>query len=148
MTTVITRPLVLFLCTGNSARSQMAESILRARAGDRFEVASAGLEPRPVNPLTIRVIEEMDLPTNDLQSKHASEFLGKAAVRYAIIVCERANESCPRIFPFAGYTLYWPFEDPASFEGPPKERLEKFRQVRDEIAARIDQWLDDLERSA
>jgi arsenate reductase len=141
------RPIVLFLCTGNSARSLMGEAILRARAGDRFEAASAGMDPRGVNPLTLRVLEEIGVPTDDLQSKPSSQFLAKVAVRYAIIVCEKANRSCPRIYPFAAQTLYWPFEDPAAFEGTERERLEKFREVRDQITAKIDEWLAEVDRA-
>lgn len=138
------KPLVLFLCTGNSARSQMAEVILRNRAGDRFEVASAGLDPKGVNPLTIRALEEAGLQAEGLRSKSSADFLGKVSVRYAVIVCENANQSCPRIYPFATRTLYWPFEDPAAFEGTADQRLAKFRKVRDQIAARIDEWLQAL----
>lgn len=138
------KPLVLFLCTGNSARSQMAEAVLRSKAGDRFEVASAGMEPKGVNPLTVRVLDEIGLATEDLHSKPSSQFLGKIAVRYAVIVCERTNQSCPRIYPFAAQTLYWPFEDPAAFAGTEDERIAKFREVRDQIAARIEEWLDAL----
>ncbi len=141
------KPLVLFLCTGNSARSQMAEAILRSRAGDRFEVASAGMEPKGVHPLTLRVLEESGIDTRGLHSKPSSDFLGKVAVRTAIIVCERANQHCPRIYPFAGRTLYWPFDDPAAFEGTEAEQLQKFREVRDQVAARIDQWLDEVDRT-
>lgn len=138
------KPLVLFLCTGNSARSQMAEALLRARAGDRFEVASAGLEPKGVHPLTLRVLAESGINTRGLRSKNSSEFLGKVKVRYAVIVCERANQSCPRIYPFATETLYWPFEDPAAAEGAEVQRLAKFREARDLIAARLDEWLAEI----
>jgi len=139
------KPLVLFLCTGNSARSQMAEAILRDRAGDRFEAASAGLEPKGVHPLTLQALAEAGIDSRGLRSKNSSEFLGKVHVRYAIIVCERANQSCPRVYPFAVQTLYWPFDDPAATEGP--EALSTFRRVRDEIAARIDDWLRDLDQA-
>lgn len=142
------KPLVLFLCTGNSARSQMAEAILRARGGDRFEVASAGMEPKGVHPLTPRVLGESRIDTRGLRSKPSTEFLGKVAVHTAVIVCDRANQRCPQIYPFAWRTLYWPFDDPGAFEGTEAERLEKFREVRDEIAARIDQWLDEENPSA
>ena len=138
---------MLFLCTGNSARSQMAEALLRACAGDRFEVASAGMEPRGVNPLTLRVLSESGIDTHNLHSKPSSEFLGKVAVRYVIIVCDRANQHCPRIYPFAIRTLYWPFDDPAGFEGTQEGRLEKFREVRDQIALRIQEWLDQVDRT-
>jgi len=138
------KPLVLFLCTGNSARSQMAEALLRRRAGDRFEVASAGLEPKGVNPLTLRVLAELGLPTAGMRSKPAAEFIGAVYVNYAIIVCEHANRSCPRMFPFTPVTLYWPIQDPAQFDGPEEERLALFRRVRDELSARIDAWLESL----
>lgn len=135
------KPIVLFLCTGNSARSLMAEAILRARAGDRFDVRSAGMVPRGVHPCTIEVLREVGIDTTPLYSKPSSEFLGKVPVRIAIIVCENAQQSCPRIYPFAAQTLYWPFDDPAAFKGSPAAQLEKFRAVRDQIAARIDAWL-------
>jgi arsenate reductase (thioredoxin) len=141
MDTPSRKPLVLFLCTGNSCRSQMAEAILRTRAGDRFEVASAGLDPKGVHPLTVQVLSEAGFDTRGLHSKSASEFLAKASVRFAIVVCEQANQQCPRIYPFATRTLYWPFDDPAAFVGPATETIEKFREVRDQIAAHIDQWL-------
>jgi arsenate reductase len=135
------RPIVLFLCTGNSARSLMAEALLRARAGDRFDAQSAGMNPRGVHPCTLKVLEELGIDTAALRSKPSSDFLGKVPVRIAIIVCERAHQSCPRIFPFAARTLYWPFDDPAAFEGSPAAQLEKFRAVRDQIARRIDAWI-------
>lgn len=141
------KPVVLFLCTGNSARSQMAEAILRARAGDRFESASAGMEPKGIHPLTLRVLNESGIDTRSLRSKPSSEFLGKVAVRHAVIVCERANQHCPRIYPFATRTHYWPFDDPAAFEGTEEERLEKFREIRDQIAQRIDAWLEEVDRT-
>lgn len=140
---MIDKPRVLFLCTGNSARSQMAECLLRKRGGDKFEACSAGLEPGVVNPLTIRVLEEVGVDTSQLYSKALKTFMGKVAVRYGIVVCEKAQQICPRFYPFAMNNLYWPFEDPAAFEGTEEERLEKFRDVRDEIDERIMQWLRD-----
>lgn len=139
------KPLVLFLCTANSARSQLAEALLRAKAGDRFEVASAGMEPTSVNPLTIRALQELDIPTAGLRSKSSMEFLGKVPVAYAIVVCDRAQQSCPRIYPFARATLFWPFDDPVSRQGTEHDRLEKFREIRGQIAARIDAWLEELD---
>ncbi len=135
------KPLVLFLCTGNSARSQMAEAILRDRAGDRFDVASAGLHPTSVNPMTVRVLNEIGLPTDGLRAKASGDFLAKVSVRFAVIVCEQAQRSCPKIYPFANRTLYWPFEDPAAFVGSDEEKLARFRDVRDQISARIEEWL-------
>lgn len=134
-------PLVLFLCTGNSARSIMAEAILRARAVDRVEVASAGLEPRGVHPMSLQVLSEAGIDTRGLHSKSSTDFLGKVAVRWAIILCESANRSCPHIYPFATHTLYWPFDDPAAPGLPEPQRLARFREVRDRITARIDAWL-------
>ncbi len=130
------KPKVLFLCTGNSARSQMAEGFLRQYAGDRFEVFSAGLEPSFINPLTIQVMEEKDVNMTGHYSKGLDQFLGKVHFAYLITVCSRADEKCP-IFPGMGQRLHWPFEDPAAFQGSPEERLAKFRQVRDEIEAKI-----------
>jgi arsenate reductase len=137
----MSRPVVLFLCTGNSARSQMAEAFLRHYAGERFEVCSAGLEPRGVHPLAIRVMSEIGIDLSGHRSKPLSEFLGKISVRYAIIVCEQAERSCPRIWPFTLQRLFWPFEDPAAGRGPDEQKLKCFRAVRDRIEERIQRWL-------
>jgi arsenate reductase len=134
------RARVLFLCTGNSARSQMAEALLRAHAGDRFEVHSAGLEPKGVNPYTVRVLEEIGIDTRRHRSKDVSEYLGRVHFACVITVCSNAEENCP-IFPFATERLHWPFEDPARFEGTDEEKLAKFREVRGQIDARIRAWL-------
>jgi arsenate reductase (thioredoxin) len=141
------KAVVLFLCTGNSARSQMAEAILRHHAGDRFEACSAGLSPTQVHPLTLRVLGERGIDTSQLYAKPVSDFLGKASVRHAIVVCERAQEHCPRVFPFSTQTLYWPFDDPAAFDGSEPERVAKFREVRDQIDRRITQWLEAADQS-
>ena len=135
------KQVVLFLCTANSARSQMAEALLRHRAGDRFEAHSAGLTPSVVHPMTIRVLQEIGLDTNRLRSKGSEEFLGKMRLHYAIIVCDKAAQSCPRLHPFALHTLHWPFDDPAAVQGPEEERLAKFREVRDKIDEQIRSWL-------
>lgn len=138
------KPCVLFVCTHNAARSQMAEALLRQKAGHRFDVASAGLEPTEVHALTREVLEEVGLDTSALHAKGTREFLGRRSVRYAIIVCARDEAKCPRVFPFARQTLAWPFDDPATPQGSPELQLAKFRRVRDEIAARIGQWLREL----
>ena len=139
------RPLVLFLCTGNSCRSQMAEALLRHRAGDRFEAASAGLSPAPrVHPMTIRVLEQAGVDTAGLTPKSIDRFLGKQSVAHAITVCARAQQSCPRVYPFALHAEHWPFDDPAEFEGSEQARLEVFLQTRDLIDERIEQWLGEL----
>ena len=132
---------VLFLCTHNAARSQMAEAFLRKHGGERFDVASAGLEPTAVHPLTVRVMNEVGLDISGQQAKGLEFFLGKATVQIAIIVCEQAQKNCPRIFPFALQRLYWPFEDPAAANGTEAEQLQKFRAIRDQIETKILEWL-------
>lgn len=134
---------VLFLCTHNSARSQMAEAFLRHYAGDRFEVFSAGLEPGVVNPYTIQVMDEIGIDMQDHSSKGLNQFLGKTHFGYLITVCDSAEQSCP-IFPGMGIRLHWSFEDPSSFNGTDTDRLAKFRQVRDQIDARIKEWLKEI----
>jgi arsenate reductase len=131
---------VLFLCTGNSARSIMAEALLRHYAPDQFEVYSAGLEPKGINPYTIRVMNEIGLDVSGGRSKDVMEFLGKVHMGYVITVCSNAEARCP-IFPFSTQRLHWPFEDPAAFEGSDDEKLAKFREVRDLIDERIRAWL-------
>ena len=138
------KPRVLFLCTHNAARSQMAEAILRRAAGDRFEVLSCGIEPTDVHPLTKTVLEERGLPTADLRAKPMGEFLGKVDVRYAVIVCEQTEDICPRIFPFTLRTLQWPFDDPARVTGGEELQLAAFRRVRDQIDQRIQSWLSSV----
>ena len=95
--------------------------------------------------MTERVLEERGLDISGQSSKGIDKFLGKMTVRYAIIVCENADENCPRIYPFAGHRLFWPFEDPAAATGSEAARLEKFREVREQIEERILAWLSDLE---
>ena len=131
---------VLFLCTGNSARSQMAEAILRKRAGDYFEVYSAGLEPKGLNSYTLRVLNESGIDTSELRSKALTEFIGKQHFGYLITVCSKAEDKCP-IFPGMGMRLHWPFDDPADFHGNEEETLAVFREVGDQIDATISKWL-------
>lgn len=141
------KPRVLFVCTHNAARSQMAEALLRKHAGDRFEVASAGFEPTDVHPQTRAVLAEVGIDGSGLHAKGIHEFLAKVAVRHAIIVCAQAEAQCPKIYPFAGETLYWAFDDPAALEGSAELQRAKFRRVRDEIDARIQAWLRAPERA-
>jgi arsenate reductase len=138
------KPRVLFLCTGNSARSIMGEALLRHYAGDRFEAHSAGVEPKGVNPLTLRVLSEKGIDTSGLASKSSGEYLGKVQVAHAIIVCENARQQCPRIYPFALSTQYWPIDDPAAATGTEEQKLAAFRAARDEIGARVVGWLGEL----
>lgn len=135
-----TRPKVLFLCTHNSARSQMAEAFLRKHAGDRFEVFSAGLEPGEIHPYTRRVMEEARLNLEGQRSKGLEEYLGKAQFAYLITVCDRADEQCP-VFPGQGTRLHWSFEDPSAAAGSEEEKLAKFRMVREAIEAKILEWI-------
>jgi arsenate reductase len=122
---------VLILCTGNSARSQMAEGLLRHDAGDRFEVFSAGTRPGAVRPEAIAVMVELGIDLGGHRSKHVDSFAGQA-FDYVLTVCENAKESCP-IFPGATVRIHRSFEDPAMFAGSEEERLAVFRRVRDEI---------------
>ena len=133
----------LFLCTGNSARSQMAEAYLRKYAGDKFEVYSAGLEPKGINPYTKKVMEEASIDISDQSSKSIRDFIGKLHFGYLITVCSEAEKQCP-IFPGVSFRLAWPFEDPAAFEGTDEEKLEKFREVRDQIDKKIRSWLEEI----
>jgi arsenate reductase len=122
---------VLILCTGNSARSQMAEGLLRHDAGDRFEVASAGTNPGSVRPEAIAVMHEAGIDISSHRSKHVSEFEGQD-FDYVITVCDKARESCPVFFGKAA-KLHHGFEDPAALSGSEQERLALFGRVRDEL---------------
>ena len=132
---------VLFLCTRNTARSQMAEAFLRKYAGDRFEAYSAGLEPDEIHPCTRQVMQEVGLNLSGQRSKDVEEYMGKKHFGYLITVCTNAEEKCPSVFPGVGQRLHWPFKDPASFVGPDKDKLDKFREVRDQIDQQIKAWL-------
>lgn len=131
---------VLFLCTGNSARSQMAEALLREAAGERFEAYSAGLEPKGVHPLTIQVLQELGIETTPLRSKSLNEYIGKMSFDALITLCSDAEERCP-FFPGSGERLHWPFDDPAAVSGSAEEKLAAFRRVRDQILAAIQGWV-------
>ena len=131
---------VLFLCTGNSARSQMAEAFLRKYVGDRFEAYSAGIRPRGIAPHTIRVMEEVGVSLEGQGSKHVDEYIGKIDFDYLITVCANAEKQCP-VFPGAGKRIHWDLEDPAGLIGIEEEKLQKFREVRNQIDEHIKQWL-------
>jgi arsenate reductase len=131
---------VLFLCTGNSARSQMAEALLRHYASEHFDVYSAGLEPKGINPYTVRVMNEIGLDLSQHTSKDVFQYLGHVSFGYIITVCSNAEARCP-IFPGISYRFYWPFDDPAATVGTDAEILAKFREVRDQIDQRIRDWL-------
>lgn len=122
---------VLILCTGNSARSQMAEGLLRHDAGGRFDVESAGAKPRQVRPEAIAVMREIGIDISGHRSKHVDEFVGQD-FDYVLTVCDNANESCP-VFPGKTHRLHRNFDDPAAVEGTEDARLAVFRRVRNEI---------------
>jgi len=122
---------ILILCTGNSARSQMAEGLLRHEAGDRFEVFSAGTKPGQVRPEAIAVMRELGIDLSGHRSKHVDEFAGQA-FDYVLTVCDNAKESCP-IYPGHTNRLHRSFDDPAAVQGSEPDRLAVFRRVRDEI---------------
>lgn len=127
---------VLILCTGNSARSQMAEGLFRHMAGDRFEVASAGTQPNTVRPEAIQAMKEIGISLEGHRSKSVEEFVGKP-IDYVITVCDNAKESCP-IFPAATSRMHWPFQDPPPpHEGTDEQRMAIFRMVRDQMKARL-----------
>lgn len=135
---------VLFLCTGNSARSQMAEAFVRAKAPGSVVPYSAGLQPAGVNPLTERVMAEIGISMEGQRSKSVSEYLGKMHFGYVISVCHSAEQQCAHLFPGVGKRLHWDIPDPAAVEGTEEEKLAAFRQARDEIERRVSEWLNTI----
>ncbi|MGD0863280.1 MAG: MerR family transcriptional regulator [Candidatus Limnocylindrales bacterium] len=131
---------VLFVCTGNSARSQIAEALLRDFGGADFEVFSAGTEPKGVNPYTVRVLAEIDIDWSGAQSKSVTEFIGRP-FDYVITVCDRARQTCP-VFPGEHNTLHWGLEDPAEVEGTDECKIEAFRRTRTEVATRLRPFIE------
>lgn len=134
----MTKGRVLILCTGNSARSQMAEGLLRA-LDHGFEVASAGTHPTRVHPLAIRAMRERGIDINHQRSKSVGEFAGQP-FDYVITVCDAAAESCPT-FPGPAHRMHWSVSDPAAATGAEDERIATFRRVRDELESRLRDWL-------
>lgn len=137
---------VLFICTHNSARSQMAEGLLRDRYGDQYSVSSAGTEQTRVHPLAKRVMAEWEIDVSDHRSKTTKHFSDRE-FDYVVTVCDSARETCPYI-PARKENLHRSFADPSAAEGSEEERLIFFRQVRDEIAAWIDATFDPASASA
>jgi len=133
----------MFLCSGNSARSQMAEGWLRHLAGDGFDVVSAGTEPASVNRLAIAAMAERGVDISAHTSKPVAQFLGET-FHVLITVCDNAKEKCP-IFPGVLKRIHWPLDDPAAAVGGDAERLMVFRRIRDEIEARVRGWLQEQE---
>jgi arsenate reductase len=136
---------VLFLCTHNSARSQMAEGLLRHLAGDRFEVMSAGTEATFVRPEAISVMAELGIDISGQESETLDRYLDEP-FDHVVTVCDDANEACP-VFPGAKNRLHWSFKDPSRATGGDEERLGAFREVRDEILARVEKELVPVGRS-
>ncbi len=132
---------ILFLCTGNSARSQMAEAFLRKYGDERFEAHSAGLEPKGLNPLTVKVMDEIGIDISNQKSKSVDTYLGKVLFQYLVTVCDDADKNCPTVWPGVNKRMHWSFQDPAAVEGSEEEKLAKFREVRDLIEAKIKVWL-------
>ncbi|MEP6469548.1 MAG: arsenate reductase ArsC [Chloroflexota bacterium] len=139
------RARVLFVCTHNSARSQMAEGLLRHVAGERFEAFSAGTEVSAVRPEAIRVMAELGIDISGQHSKSVDEFVGRQFA-WVITVCDRARETCP-YFPGAEQTAHWGFDDPAEAQGTDEERLLTFRHVRDEIRDRLRMFIPAASRT-
>jgi arsenate reductase len=122
----------------------MAEAFLRKYAGDKFEAFSAGLNPSVIHPYTVKVMEEVGISLEGQRAKHFNEYLGKKHFGYLITVCAEAEKSCPSAFPGVGKRIFWPFDDPDEFKGNQDEKLEKFREIRDQIDRRIREWLTEL----
>jgi arsenate reductase len=136
---------VLFLCGGNSCRSQIGQAYLTRLASDLFDVYSAGLEPTgDIHPVTREVMAETGFDLEGHSSKSAEVYLGKLPVHYLIIVCDAAAKRCPSIWPGMRTRLNWPFEDPAAFSGSEEEVRAKFREVRDQIEAKVRAWVDEI----
>lgn len=137
------KPKVLFLCTGNSARSQMAEGLLRSLAGEYFEVFSAGVEPKgSILPEVQEVMREARIDISQQWSKSVREYLGKVHFAHVITVCADAEQNCPAVFLTMGKHEHWPFDDPANFLGDAASRLAATRRVRDEIEIHLRKWLE------
>lgn len=134
---------VLFLCTGNSARSQMAEAFLRKHAGRHFNVFSTGIEPTQINPFTLKVLKEAGIDASNQYAKPLSIFVDEH-FDYLITVCSQVDERCP-FFQGMGIRLHWPFDDPAGFMGTNEEITGPFRIVRDLIQEKILHWLCQME---
>jgi len=142
----LNRICVLFICTGNSARSQMAEALLKKYGNSRFEVYSAGFDPGKINPYAKRVMKEIGMDMIGQYSKNIDVYIRKKRFNYLITLCSNAEKLCPGVFPGIGEKLHWPFEDPTAFIGSESETLERFREIRDQIEKRIKSWLEEQDK--
>jgi len=141
----VSKKKVLFICVHNSARSQMAEALLKHLAGDRFEVESAGLEPGKLNPLAVEVMREINIDISQNKTKSVFDFYKQGKqYDYVVTVCDESQSGACPVFPGKGERLHWGFDDPSSFTGSEGEKLVKTRDVRNKIEARIKAWLDSL----
>jgi len=134
---------VLFVCIHNSARSQMAEELLRKYAGDRFEVASAGIEPGRLNPFVIKVLQELDIDITGKKTQKVADLVADGReYDYVITVCDEASaERCP-VFPGIQQRMHWGFVDPSGFKGTDEERMNRTREVREQIRQKIKEWME------
>lgn len=133
---------VIFLCTHNQARSQMAEAFLRKYGGKRFNSFSAGFEKREIHPFTKKVMKEKGFELKNQYSKELKEFLDEKDFKIIITVCSRAEELCPTL-PSVNKRISWDIEDPVAFEGEEEEKLEKFREVRDIVEKKVKKWVNE-----
>ena len=141
----MSKPVVLVLCTGNSCRSQMAEAFLRKYLGDHYDIHSAGTQPtEKVHPLAVQVMAEVGIDISGQQPKDVAGFLGRLPVQHLLIVCNRANQTCPRVWPGVFTRSYLPFDDPAAVEGTDAEKLSVFRRVRDVLDKAMHDWKPQL----
>jgi arsenate reductase len=132
---------ILFVCTENSARSQMAEAFLRMYAGDTYEAYGAGLEPKPIPPLIIKVMSEVGIGVSQQRSKHLSDYIGKMWFEYVITVCPQTDKNCQTIIPGMGKRVHWTLDDPVKFEGMEEEKLNKFREIRGKVNNLVKDWI-------
>lgn len=133
---------VLFLCTGNSARSQMAEGLLRQQGKGRYVPYSAGLRPVGIHPLTVKVMDEIGIDVRHQKSQHVDELVGVRYYSYIITVCQEADENCPApVIALGKHKLHWGFPDPAKAQGSEEEIIAVFRDIRDQISRKIQAWI-------
>ena len=136
---------VLFICVHNSARSQMAEAFLKQMAGDRFDVESAGLEPGKLNPVVVEAMQEVGIDISGNKTKSVFDFYKQGKqYDYVITVCDESQSGACPMFPGKGERLHWGLDDPSGFQGTWEDKLEKTREVRDNIESKIKDWLSSL----
>ena len=136
---------VLFVCVHNSARSQMAEAYLKQIAGDRFEVESAGLEPGKLNPIVVEVMKEVGIDISQNKTKSVFDFFKQGKqYDYVVTVCDESQSGACPVFPGKGERLHWGFADPSQFKGSWENKVKQTREVRNQIEAKIKEWINSL----